>query len=458
MQYFGNLWVISIEISKFASDMKKMNWAAIALMMATAMTAGCSSSSDENDPQPVVCPVEPPTTLELTRAEQEMVNSSNAFAFNLFREARDEVKSQILSPISITYALGMLNNGAAGETQQEINKVLGFAQTGAAGINEFCYKMLQRAANTEDPLVLIANNIYMNKGFELLPEFVSKAKTFYNADAETRDFHDGKTRDAINQWGSDHTKGMIKEVLKKDEFNPDFVSYLLNAIYFKGTWTYKFDKNMTVDEVFGHAGDTEELTYRPMMHQQALFGYAETDDYQALRLPYGKTSDNQSNVNDCSFVMTVLLPKLQTNALPEVPTTDVWQQIQQQMSITDVDVKLPRFESDTDIDLIPIMKKLGMNKAFSGAAEFPYFCDVNTYIALMKQVAKIKLDEEGTEAAAVTVIGMDKSAPAYDNAVFHADHPFIYVISEQRTGAIFFIGQYTGYQTGTTFYVGPYTD
>ena len=91
------------------------------------------------------------------------------------------------------------------------------------------------------------------------------------------------------------------------------------------------------------------------------------------------------------------------------------------------------------------MKKLGMNKAFSGAAEFPYFCDVNTYIALMKQVAKIKLDEEGTEAAAVTVIGMDKSAPAYDNAVFHADHPFIYVISEQRTGAIFFIGQYTGY-------------
>ena len=443
MQYFGNLWVISIEITKFASDMKKMNWAAIALMMATAMAAGCSSS-DENDPKPVIDPVEPPTTLNLTRAELEMVNSSNAFAFNLFREARDEVKSQILSPISITYALGMLNNGAAGETQQEINKVLGFSQTGAAGINEFCYKMLQRAANTQDPQVLIANNIYMNKGFELLPEFVSKAKTYYNADAETRDFHDGKTRDVINQWGSDHTEGMIKEVLKKDEFNPDFVSYLLNAIYFKGTWTYKFDKNMTVDEVFDHAGDTEELTYRPMMHQQARFEYAETDDYQVLRLPYGKTNDNLPDANGGRFVMTILLPRESGfDKMLQSLTAETWQQIQQQMSVSDVDVKLPRFESDTDIDLIPIMKKLGMNKAFTSAAEFPYFCDVVTYIALMKQVAKIKLDEEGTEAAAVTVIGMDKSEPAH--AVFHADHPFIYVISEQQTGTIFFIGQYTGY-------------
>ena len=431
--------------------MKKMNWAAIALMMATAMTAGCSSSSDENKPQPVIDPVEPPTTLELTRAEQEMVSCSNAFAFNLFREARDEVKSQILSPISITYALGMLNNGSAGETQQEINKVLGFSETGANGINEFCYKMLQRASNTQDPQVMIANNIYMNKCYELLPEFVSKAKTFYNADAESRDFHDGKTRDVINQWGSDHTEGMIKEVLKEDEFNPDIVSYLLNAIYFKGTWTYKFDKNMTVDEEFIHAGSTKELMIKPMMHQQARFEYVETDDYQVLRLPYGKyyeRPDCPPGADDCKFMMTVLLPKAQTNTLPEVPTAEVWQQLNQQMSIVDVDVKLPRLESDTDIDLIPIMGKLGMTKAFTSAAEFPNFCNTATFIGLMKQVAKIKLDEEGTEAAAVTVIGMEESmaGPSEpDYATFYANHPFLYVISEKTTGAIFFIGQYTGY-------------
>ena len=431
---------------KFAGDMKKMNWAAVALMMAMTMTVGCSSSS-EDDSKPVIDPVEPPTTMELTRAEQEMVSSSNDFAFNLFREARDGVKSQILSPISITYALGMLNNGADGETQRQINKVLGFSETGANGINSFCNKMLQRAAKLDEQTkVLIANNIYMNKGYELLPEFKSKAKTFYDADAETRDFCDGKTRDVINKWGSDHTMGMIKEVLKEGEFNPDCVSYLLNAIYFKGTWLYQFDKKETKEENFEHAGSTKEMIVRSMMHQTAELDYMQTDNFQALRLPYGNGAWN----------MTILLPIVKDN---EVQTGEdinkvlkslnmtSWQKIQQQMENCKVDVHLPRLESDTDMDLIPIMKKLGMTRAFDERlAEFPKFCNVETYIELMKQVAKIKLDEEGTEAAAVTVIGMnEKSASSQpDYVTFYANHPFLYVISEKETGAIFFIGQYTG--------------
>lgn len=428
--------------------MKKMNWAAIALWMATVMAAGCSSSSDEETPKPVIDPEEPPTTLELTRAEQEMVGSSNDFAFNLFREARDGVRSQILSPISITYALGMLNNGAAGETQQEINKVLGFSETGADGINQFCYKMMQRALTLDEKTkVLIADNIYMNKGYELKPAFKETVKTFYDADAETRDFFDGKTRDVINQWASDHTEGMIKEVLKEDEFQPDFVSYLLNAIYFKGTWQYQFDKNMTQDEGFLHPGLTKEELVIPMMHQTAELDYLETDNFQALRLPYGNGAWN----------MTVLLPTVNIhevdtgediNKVLKSLNTASWQKIQQQMAPMKVDVHLPRLESDTDIDLIPIMRKLGMTKAFTSAAEFPNFCNTATFIGLMKQVAKIKLDEEGTEAAAVTVIGMDKSmaGPSEpDYATFYANHPFLYVISEKTTGAIFFIGQYTGY-------------
>ena len=429
--------------------MKKMNGAAIALMMATTMLVGCSGSN-EDDPKPVIDPVEPPTTLELTRAEQEMVSSSNDFAFNLFREARDEVKSQILSPISITYALGMLNNGAAGETQEQINKVLGFSKTGADGINDFCYKMLQMAATLDEQTkVLIANNIYVNTdwGFDLFPSFVSTANTFYNAEPESRSFTDGKTRDVINQWGSDHTMGMIEEVLKEGEFDPTFVSYLLNAIYFKGTWAQKFDKNETMNEEFDHAGTTKEMMYRPMMHQMAEFDYAETETFQALRLPYGNGA----------WQMTVLLPHNIKdidikkgddidNALLSL-TAESWQKIQQQMRPATVDLKLPRFESDTDIDLIPIMQKLGMIRAFDDElAQFPYFCPIQTWIALMKQVAKIKLDEEGTEAAAVTVIGIDgKSASGPKYVTFHANHPFVYVISEKSTGAIFFIGQYTGY-------------
>ena len=416
---------------------KGIMWAAIALtMMATAALSGCSSDSNSVEPVFVIDPVEPPTSMELTRAEQELVNQSNAFAFNLFQMAQDEVKSQILSPLSITYALGMLNNGAAGETLAQINKVLGFEKTGADSINAFCYKMLNMAPAL-DPLtkVMIANNIYVNKNYTLNPEFVQKANVFYNAEPETRDFYDGKTRDVINQWASDHTEQMIQKVLDEKEFNPDAVSYLLNAIYFKGTWTMKFDKKETVDEEFIHAGATKEMIYRPMMHQTAEFDYAETNSYQALRLPYGNGS----------YAMTVLLPKKETNALPKVPTVEEWGKLNQLMSGQTVDVKLPRFETDTDIDLKPIMIALGMPDAFDDRkADFPSFCNVPVYIELMKQVAKIKLDEEGTEASAVTVIEVDwKSAPSYPT--FRANHPFLYVISERQTGAVFFIGQYTGY-------------
>ena len=426
--------------------MKRKNvWAAIALTMMATVVAGCSkddsnadNSSIEPQPEPVVTPLELPTSMELTRAELEMVSSSNEFAFNLFRTAQDEKESQILSPISITYALGMLNNGAAGETRQQIDKVLGFSDAGADSINAFCYKMLQMAP-TLDPLtkVMIANTIYMNKPYELKQEFVEKAKAFYNAEPETRDFHDGKTRDVINQWASDHTEQMITEVLKEETFNPDVVSYLLNAIYFKGSWTLKFDKAETVDEDF--LTPNEGKVSLPMMHQLACFDYGETDDYQALRLPYGNGS----------FVMTVLLPKTDSRAVPQVPTAEAWQQLNRRMYGHKVDVKLPRFESTTDIYLKDIMMTLGMPDAFDAQkADFSNFCYTPTFIGQMKQVAKIKLDEEGTEAAAVTVVVMEGNDVGPDEPEhvinFHANHPFLYVISEQKTGAVFFIGQFTG--------------
>lgn len=414
---------------------EKKVWAAIALtMMATTTLTGCRNDDTVEDQRFVVCPVEPPT-LELTRAEQEMVNQANEFAFNLFRSAQDPQQSQVLSPISITYALGMLNNGAYGRTQTQINQVLGFGESGADGINDFCYK-LSKAAPDLDPTtkVMTANTIYVNKPYELKPEFVAKAKTFYGAEPETRDFYDGQTRDVINQWAADHTEQMVKEVLTVRQFNPDAVSYLLNATYFKGIWKKKFDKAMTADAPF--TGTSGQPTVLPMMHQSGTFDYGETDDYQALRLPYGNET----------WQMTLLLPKQHSGAVPQVPTAEVWQQLSQQMYGQEVNVWLPRFETDTDIDLIPVMNALGMTDAFiNGVADFRNFCDVSTFIGLMKQVAKIKLDEEGTEAAAVTVIGLDKAIAAEPYVVaFRADHPFLYVISEQQTGAIFFIGQFTG--------------
>ena len=415
---------------------KRNLWAAITLMMALGMTA-CNNDKDDQ-----IVPDEPlpnenneRTDIRLTRGEQELVSGSNDFAFNLLREAGAD-KSIILSPISITYALGMLNNGAAGETQQQICNVLGFGETGADGINDFCRKMLTEAPQLDKlTKVLISNNIYMNQGYELKPDFVQKAKDYYDAQPETRFFGDGKTMDVINQWASDHTEKMIEKVLDADSFDPAAVSYLLNAIYFKGAWAEKFDKANTRDEAFEGAARSV-----PMMHQEHQFSYRENELCQALRLPYGNGA----------YSMTVLLPRegKTVNDVLQGLTAEAWQQQYQYMGSALADVKLPRFESNTDVWLNDIMMQLGMPKAFTDRAEFPDFCNVATKIGMMKQVARIKLSEEGTEAAAVTVIGMElasASEPIEPLRVnFHATRPFLYVISEQSTGAIFFVGTYYG--------------
>ena len=421
----------------------KMKRICLFLAIGLAIFAACNTEGVSQEPEPIVGPVYPSTNLKLTRAEQEMVSNSNEFAFNLFRQitVSDYTKSYIVSPLSITYALGMLNNGAAGNTQAQINEVLGFGSTGADSINAFCYKMIKTAPALDSlTKVLIANTIYMNKGYTLKDGFVNKAKSFYNAEPETRDFHDGETMDVINKWASDHTERMIDRILDENSFDPNAVSYLLNAIYFKGTWTYKFDKGKTEDEQFLHAGDTQDFIQCPMMRQTAQLKYAVTDDFQALCLPYGNGS----------FQMTILLPRIKeghdANELPAVPTAETWQLLNSNMQQCNVDVKLPRFETDSEIDLIEVMSALGMPDAFSAEkADFSNFCNKSTYIGLMKQVAKIKLDEEGSEAAAVTVIGMKRNSGKDDTVRFHANHPFLYVISEKQTGAIFFIGRFTGY-------------
>ena len=428
---------------------KSVVWAAIALMMATAI-ASCTLDSDSETPEPVICPVDSDSVLtnednelryiSLTRTEQELVNNNNDFAFNLFREIINKQvreQSEIISPISITYALGMLNNGAAGDTQKQIYKVLGFGEAGTDGINDFCKKMLTEAPNLDKlTKVMIANTIYMNQGYQLNTDFVNKAKIYYDAEPETRNFADGKTREVINKWGSDHTQGMIPEVLKENEFDPTSISYLLNAIYFKGAWAERFDKGNTKDEAFKGYSTKKQV---PMMSQEHEFNYQENELCQALCLPYGNNA----------YRMTILLPK-EGKTISDVLktlTADTWQNYLW-MGSAIVDVKLPRFESESDIKLEDIMSTLGMPNAFNpNLAEFPNFCNKPTFISMMKQVAKIKLNEEGTEAAAITVIGMKNSSAGPSEPLhvsFHAIRPFLYVISEQSTGAIFFIGKYVG--------------
>ena len=397
--------------------MRKLTLLVAALLMAVVVSA------QENQPK----------QIKLTEEEQQMVQSNNDFAFRLFRQARTN-DSQILSPLSITVDLGMLNNGADGITREEINAVLAGSDISSADvINSFCRKLLNETATLDEKTrVAIANNIYVNTrwGYQLLPAFIEMANQYYDATPESRDFSDGKTRDVMNQWGSDHTEGMIKEAIKEEEFNEDAMSYLLNALYFKGEWTHKFDATQTLRHQFDEGKKEVQ-----MMHQQSEFSYAKNNVYQSIVLPYGNKA----------YQMTVFLPCYGytiSDVLNELNGKN-WQQAG--YDTYNVNLMLPKFETSTDMRLEDVMKALGMPNAFEGGYGFNQFCNENVIIGMMKQVAKIKLDEEGTEASAVTVIEMDKnmiSEPRY--AEFIADRPFLYVISERSTGAIFFIGQYMG--------------
>jgi serpin B len=276
----------------------------------------------------------------------------------------------------------------------------------------------------------IANTIFLNKDYKLKPSFVEKANTYYDADPQTRDFHDGQTIDVINQWASDHTEGLVKDILNESTFNPDVVSYLLNALYFKGAWANKFDKADTHNEPFNGSDVVE------MMHQVAEFRYAANDTYQAVCLPYG----NQA------YQMTVFLPREDKTIgdVLAVLNSGNWQKWQGYYL---VDLKLPRFEIDSDINLKAPLQQLGIQRAFVYTPDgFEDFCYNPTWIDLVKQSAKIIVSEEGTEAAAVTIIG-DGATSIPSSTQFYLNRPFLYVISEQSTHAILFIGQYCGETT-----------
>jgi len=376
-----------------------------------------------------------PKAISLTDAERTFVTENSDFAFRLFRTARTD-KSVVLSPLSITYALGMLNNGATGETQQQINRVLGGSPE---VINSFCRKMID-ASNSLDTKtkVLISDNIYVNaaRGYHLLPDFVQSAHYYYDATPETRDFYDGATREAINQWASDHTEGMIKEPLREDEFDPAVVSYLLNALYFNSEWALPFDKASTQKIYFDEGKATAD-----MMAQYETFQYAENDVCQSIQLPYGNGA----------FLMTVFLPRLGKTLDGMIATMSGSDWNTMEYEPYRVSLHLPRFETDTDQRLESVMSELGMPRAFDPIeAQFDKFAvndqqpDDALHIDFMKQVAKIRVNESGTEAAAVTIIGMKENSAGGKYAEFFADRPFLYVISERSTGTIFFLGQYMG--------------
>lgn len=395
------------------------------------------SSCEPAEPQHGPMPIQP---IELTKAQDEMVDNSNVFAFNLIKTVSesDELQGKdfMVSPLSISFVLGALNNGATGQTSEEILSAIGFEGSTANDINEYCKTILQGCPNVDDLVDMkIANAVVLKEGYEMKKGFGNALADYYEAYVRTMKF-DSKAVEAINSWCDEHTEGMIPEIIK---MIPDGACmFALNALYFKGEWANKFEKKDTEKADFTNIDGSTSKT--KMMQKEDWFDYTSNDLWATVRLPYGNGS----------YGMYVLLPHegKSINEVIEALDGETWEATRRKMYGNKVNLKLPSFETETSIDLREIMKALGMKRAFDPSkAEFGEMLvktNGNLSLGLLLQKSKITVNEEGTKAAAVTIGGMVDSAagpPAEPEIInFHADRPFIYLIQENSSNAIFFIG------------------
>ncbi len=372
--------------------------------------------------------------LILTAVEQEKAESDNRFAFELFRTATANLgtnENAMLSPLSVGMALAMTNNGANGETRNAIGKALKFDGFDAATINTY-YQKLAADLPLLDPRTTldIANSIWYRQGFDVLPDFLDVNREFYKAEVAALDFADSGAPNTINDWVSEKTKKKIPTIID-GKIPSGMVMYLINAVYFKGAWEQRFDKKQTGKETFTRADGTTLQT--DFMHVKHTFNVAATDAVEAIELPYG----------DKKFSMVILKPRAGVDfaqLTEKLRGTDLWSTLASSFRPLEVQLALPKFKFSYENKLNDELSGMGMGIAFTPAADFSGISTAPLTISEVKHKSFIEVNEEGTEAAAVTSVGMVlTSLPQV--YTFNADRPFLFAIREMKTGLILFIGQ-----------------
>lgn len=388
----------------------------------------------------VVSPEDPdhrmdPGFLILSDDQRSMILNNNDFALKLFRNVSG-FDSKVISPFSVTNLMVMLADGAQGRTKEEILETLGWKGADLNEVTALC-AFLNRNASAVDPAVTVnvADYIAVNKNFKLKDDYVELVKDSFDAGVESLDFSSPKSARHINSWCSKHTDGMIPSII--DATDPSAALYMMNAIYFNGSWSEKFDKSQTKFENF--RGYTRDIKKVYMMHNEDEYRYADCNDYSVVRIPYGNGS----------YSMTVILPSA-GKSIPDVLgklTAKELSELNGRMEKCIVDLKLPRFTTEVEQPLNDVVSALGAPSIFSSNADFGAMSNDPLSVSKMFQKAKIEVSEEGTKAAAVTAAIMVMSALPIDEprrVNFHADRPFLYYISDSSNGVILFLGQFTG--------------
>jgi serine protease inhibitor len=372
---------------------------------------------------------------EFTAVEKTLVQSSNEFGFRLFRRVNMEADGEnlFLSPLSVSMALGMTLNGAAGGTESDMRRTLGFGDMDRDAINT-SYRSILDMLPGLDPktLVEIANSIWYRLGFPVLPEFLDVSRSFFDAEVRGLDFSSPDAPGTINGWIEDRTHGKIARMI--DDIDPATVMFLINAVYFKGVWKTEFDPKFTLDDVFTRP-DGSAVPCR-MMRQKTVLGYYETGAFQAADLAYGNGR----------YAMSVILPKAGQSIETLAASFDAaaWSAIRNGFSEREITLHFPKFKLEYEIELNDALSALGMAVAFQGGlADFSRITgDRSLYIHLVKHKTFVEVDEKGTEAAAVTVVEIrETSAGPGDEIFMRVDRPFLVVIRERSSDALLFMGK-----------------
>ncbi len=381
----------------------------------------------------------PPTQVKelrtLTQAEQQIATSSQSFGVDVFRNVvanEDKGKNVFISPLSLSMALGMAVNGAGGDTKTSMMKAMKVSGLDMKGFDE-SYQSLMKLLLNADPKVQmeIANSIWYRNNFSVQQDFIKTCQSYFDAEVQGLNFGNGKSADVINNWVNDKTNGRITKMIQPP-ISSEIVMYLMNAIYFKGDWRHQFDKKNTKPEDFTLSDGTK---VKPdMMNMETPMPFYQSEGTKVLDMAYG----------DSVFTMTVILPPTGTNIDDFVAnlTSDKLGNWIGQLHNEKVNISMPKFKVEYNTNLNKVLSDMGMKVAFD-----PYnanFSNINPngqlYISKVKQKTFVKVDEEGTEAAAATSIAIGLTA-VERIPVFRADRPFVYLIRERSSGTILFIGK-----------------
>jgi serpin B len=365
--------------------------------------------------------------------------AGNAFAVDLYSRLRSSSDGNLFfSPYSIHSALSMTYAGARGMTAAEMARTLhldGEAATAFANAAALSRSLPAGRRATPSCELQIANRLWGQQGLTVLPEFISLTRDNFDAEFGTADFaqHTDEARQTINTWVAKETREKIKDLLKPGALSPLTRLVLTNAIYFKGQWNKTFEKNATVQAPF-HVSADQKVDI-PLMFQRGSFSCLAADGIQVFELPYA----------DKRLAMTILLPEKVDGlaALEELLSTETLNRWLSRLESQQAIVHFPRFRLTNDFSLGPVLRSLGMELALTpGQADLSGMAEnQDLFISGVIHKAFVDVNEEGTEAAAATAVISNAPGPVVKTFVFRADHPFVFLIRDTRTGSILFLGR-----------------